>query len=74
MLVIWLNGVIAKTKGWSRHFQANTEKRHTVLSVFFLGKRVLTDSVFSYSLRDAAIAFRELSHRAKKQVHFVGIN
>ncbi len=36
-LVYWLAGLVAKAKGWMRHFQANTERREPVLSVFFLG-------------------------------------
>jgi hypothetical protein len=36
-LVYWLAGLVAKEKGWLRRFQANTERREPVLSVFFLG-------------------------------------
>lgn len=36
-LVYWLIGLVVKATGWMRHFQANTERRERVLSLFFLG-------------------------------------
>lgn len=40
-MVLWLLGQVANARGWARHFQANTERRRTVLSVIFLGREVL---------------------------------
>ena len=71
--VLWLNGIVAKAKGWAKHFQANTEKRCTVLSLLFLGKRLLNDKRFQYGRRDLAAAFREISNMIHNQVNFVGI-
>lgn len=55
MLVYWLAGLVAKAKGWTRHFQANTERREPVLSVFFLGMQ----SWRSHRLRPTRAEFME---------------
>jgi len=72
--VLWFNGVVASTKGWAKHFPANTEKRYTVLSLLFLGKRLLNDKRFQYGRRDMTAAFREISNMIHEQVNFVGIS
>jgi hypothetical protein len=41
MLALWLVGLCAKELGWTRRFQANTERRRAVLSVVFLGRQLL---------------------------------
>lgn len=71
--LIWLNGIVVKTQGWSRYFQANTVKHRTTLSLFFLGKRLHFDSCFKYSMKNFIDAFRELINLPSKQAHFVGI-
>ncbi len=38
---IWLTGLVGIKRGIARTLQANTEKRYTVLSVFFVGTRLL---------------------------------
>lgn len=73
IFVIWLNGVIAKTRGLIKHYQVNTEKRYTVLSIFFLGRRLIHDKQFKSSTKDVTTASRLLSELAQKQVNFVGI-
>jgi hypothetical protein len=40
-LVCCLQGLAARTQGIAHHFQANTEHRRTVLSLFFLGRHLL---------------------------------
>jgi hypothetical protein len=40
-LALWLAGLCAKAMGWQRRFQANTERRRAVLSLTFLGRRLL---------------------------------
>ena len=40
-LSTWLVGLAAKSADLVKHFQANTEKRRTVLSLFFVGRRIL---------------------------------
>jgi len=74
LVVIWLTGLVAKRRQWVRHFQANTERRRPVLSVFFLGKRLLECLHFKISRQDIAQAFRELPLIASRQVEFVGIS
>ena len=53
VLATWLVGMVAKTKGWARHFQANTVKDREVLSIFFLGRRVLRSSKSKFTLQKA---------------------
>ncbi len=74
IFVLWLNGLIAKSKGWIKRYQANTVKRYSVLSIFFLGKRVVNDKLIKFTLKDFNSAFRELSICAYNQVNFVGIH
>jgi hypothetical protein len=52
MVATWLVGLAAKAKGWMRHFQANTVKNRAVLSVFFLGRRVLKSVRFALRRSD----------------------
>lgn len=52
MVATWLVGLAAKARGWDKHFQANTEKRRAVLSVFFLGRRVIRNSRFKLARSD----------------------
>ncbi len=73
VFVLWLNGVIAKSKGWMKRYQVNTERRYSVLSVFFLGRRLISDEHFKSSKKDFATAFRQISDLAQNQVNFVGI-
>ncbi len=73
MFVIWLTGLIAKAREWTRHFQANTERRYPVLSVFFLGTRLLESRSFKLTHRDATDAFKQVPQIAAGQVKFVGI-
>ena len=48
MLVLWLAGLCAKEFGWSRRFQANTERRRDVLSIVFVGRRLLLRQQFVF--------------------------
>jgi hypothetical protein len=56
----WLAGMAVKTKGWARHFQANTIKHRAVLSVFFLGRRILKSTRLALSRADIWDAADEL--------------
>ncbi len=73
LFVIWLAGLIAKTRDWTRHFQANTERRYPVLSVFFLGTRLLESRSFKFTHPDVTDAFKQLPNIAAGQVKFAGI-
>lgn len=46
-LVTWLAGLAAKAMDLTRHFQANTVSDRAVLSVFFLGRRVIKSTRFT---------------------------
>jgi hypothetical protein len=62
-LVLWLAGLCAKELGWSRRFQANTERRRNVLSVVFLGRRLLLRyklALDEWHLRRALQSLRDL--------------
>ena len=74
IFALWLNGIIAKSKGWVKYYQANTEKRYNVLSLFFIGRRVVNNKHIKLTLEDFENAFKELSIFAQKQVDFVGIH
>jgi hypothetical protein len=39
--ILWLLGLATKAQKWERHFQANTERRRSVLSTVFLGRELL---------------------------------
>lgn len=39
--ILWLLGLATKARQWERHFQANTERRRSVLSTVFLGRELL---------------------------------
>jgi hypothetical protein len=73
IFIIWLNGIIAKMKGFTKYYQVNTEKRYTVLSIFFLGRRLMNDKQIKPSNEDYAAASRQLSVFAQTQANFVGI-
>jgi len=60
-LTTWLVGLAAKTKGWMRHFQANTESHKAVLSVFTLGRRVLKSRCFRLARDDLQAAVEALT-------------
>lgn len=43
--VVWLAGLVGIARGLTRALQANTERRRRVLSTFFIGTRVLKQSL-----------------------------
>ena len=38
---LWVVGLATRARQWTRHFQANTERRRNVLSTVFLGRELL---------------------------------
>lgn len=55
-IATWLAGMAARATDLAKRFQANTDKSKTVLSVFFLGRRVLKSTqpwVSHQAIRDA---------------------
>lgn len=65
-LVTCVSGIAARTANLARDFQANTERRRHVLSVFSLGRRVFNSSRKLLSLSDARNAWRQLPSLALK--------
>jgi Transposase DDE domain len=62
-LSTWLVGLAAKSADLVKHFQANTEKRWTVLSLFFVGRRILKSTTHWLSpqaIREAMKALPEV--------------
>jgi len=59
-ITTWLVGLAAKTQGWMKHFQANTERNKPVLSVFFLGRRIMKSTRFQPTRADLYTAADEL--------------
>lgn len=59
-LVLWLLGTIAKQSGQHWQYQANTVKHKTVLSVIYLGLRIVKDKRFILHERDITQAAKIL--------------
>ncbi|MGB1322912.1 MAG: IS4 family transposase [Vibrio gallaecicus] len=51
-LVLWWVGFFAQSKGWQKHFQANTIRNKNVLSTIRLGKEVLRHKSYKLRKRD----------------------
>ncbi|MFH0342714.1 MAG: hypothetical protein ACHBNF_11415 [Chromatiales bacterium] len=60
LLVLWLIGRIAEERGLMRHYQANTVRHRKVLSVIFLGIRIIERA------QDHFIYRRRIMHRLAK--------
>lgn len=69
--VLWLLGIAAKSRGWQRHFQANTEKRRNVLSIPFLGKAVIAKPDFRITSADLAESLSQLISLARAHSLYV---
>jgi Transposase DDE domain len=66
----WLAGLAVRANGWARHFQANTVKDRPVLSVFFLGRRVLKSTRLCLQRADLWNAAHELPALVEKTTRF----
>ena len=60
MLATWLMGLLGYARNLHRNLQANTERRRRVLSTFFVGRRLLSQSlaVTARDIRDALALVR----------------
>ena len=61
-LILWLMGLAAAHRQWSRHFQANTERRRPVLSTVFLGHELWRNRRFKVTLPELLGALKHLKH------------
>ena len=59
-LILWLLGLAASDRQWSRHFQANTERRRKVLSTVFLGQELWRNHRFKVTLAELFDALKRL--------------
>ena len=50
--ILWLLGLAASDRQWTRHFQANTERRRCVLSTVFFGHELWRSHRFTVTLAD----------------------
>ena len=62
LLVLWLIGSIAKERGLMRHYQANTVRYRDVLSVIFLGIRIIEQAQDHFTDDELRAAWRSV-HR-----------
>ena len=58
--ILWLLGLAASDRQWTRHFQANTERRRRVLSTVFLGHELWRNHRFTVTLADLYDALKRL--------------
>lgn len=68
-LVFWLMGLAGRARQWTRHFQANTERKRDVLSTVFLGQQLWRNPHMTVTYRELIEAFEQLAkliaHRAQ---------
>jgi hypothetical protein len=67
-LLSWLVGLAARSRGLDRQLQANSERRRTVLSAFFVGRELLRRQ--TDTLPDSAVARALATLRAQIQLPF----
>jgi hypothetical protein len=60
--VHWLLGLAAQARGWTRHFQANTEVKRATLSIPFLGQQLWRTDRLTPSASNLLQALRALMH------------
>ncbi len=63
LLVLWLIGSIAKERGLMRHYQANTVGHREVLSVIFLGLRIIERAQDHFTAAELCIAWQSIPLR-----------
>ena len=59
-LILWLLGLAASERQWDRHFQANTERRRSVLSTVFLGQELWRNHRLKVTLAELFDALKRL--------------
>lgn len=69
-LVLWLMGLAAKARLWTRHFQANTERRRNVLSIVFLGQQLSNYTHLTVTWTELIEAFEGLANLLAQEAKF----
>ena len=60
-LVLWLTGLAARARRWTRHFQANTDRHRDVLSTVFLGQQLWRNRYLTVTRGELADALQQLA-------------
>lgn len=68
--VLWLIGLVGQAKRWARHFQANTERKRSVLSLVFLGHELWFSTLFKITRSDINVAFSKLPQLINERCEF----
>lgn len=68
--ILWLLGLAARDRQWARHFQANTERRRTVLSTVFLGQELWRNHRFTVTLAELFDALKRLKLLVMHQAQY----
>ena len=58
--ILWLLSLVGADRQWTRHFQANTERRRPVLSTVFLGQELWRNHWFNVTLAELFNALKRL--------------
>ena len=61
LLLLWLIGSAARQRGLARHYQANSVRSSSVLSVIFLGLRICERDRDRFSAADIATAWQQMA-------------
>ena len=68
--LLWLLGLAASDRQWTRHFQANTERGRTVLSTVFLGQQMWRNHRFKVTLAELFAALKRLKLLAIQEAQY----
>lgn len=69
-LVLWLMGLAANAHRWTRHFQANTERRRNVLSLVFLGQQLWRYPHLAVTAKELKQTFNHFAKLISQQARF----
>ncbi|MFQ5938358.1 MAG: IS4 family transposase [Acidiferrobacterales bacterium] len=69
-LLLWLMGLAATGRQWTRHFQPNTERRRSVLSTVFLGQQLWKNNHLRVTHNELTHAFEQLTTLLAQQAQF----
>ena len=68
--LLWLLGLAASDRQWTRHFQANTERCRTVLSTVFLGQQLWRNHRFKATIAELFDALKRLKLLVIQEAHY----
>ena len=68
--LLWLLGLAAADRQWTRHFQANTERRRPVLSTVFLGQELWRNHRLNVTLAELFDSLKRLKLLVIHEAHY----